>query len=119
MKIDGRIIKHLREERGLSLRAFAQKIYASKSSVQRWEKSSPPEDEELIARIAQVFRISPEELERRSKEKYGADAEDRLSPEKLAELKYGVKWLIYPLIFLPIVMVLGLIITIILLTVLT
>lgn len=116
MKIDGRIIKDLREERGLSLRAFAQKIYASKSSVQRWEKSAPPEDEELLERIAGVFGITSEELERQSQEKYGDGAEDKLSPEKLAELKYGVKWLIFPLIMLPLVTVFGLIVTIIILT---
>ena len=109
MKIDGRIIKDLREECGLSLRAFAQKIYASKSSVQRWEKSSPPADEELIERIAQVFGITAKELEKKSEEKYGTAAEDKLSPEKLAELKYGVKWLIIPLAALPLLMVLGLV----------
>ena len=115
MKIDGRIIKDLREERGLSLRAFAKEIYASKSSVQRWEKTSPPEDEELLERIAEVFCITVEELKEKSDAKYGADAEDRLSPEKLAELKYGVKWLIYPLIFFPLLMVLGVVATIIIL----
>lgn len=115
MKIDGRLLKDLREERGLSLRAFAQKIYASKSSVQRWEKSSPPEDSELLERIAQIYGMTAEELEGLSEAKYGADAEDRLSPEKLAELKYGVKWLIFPLILLPAVTVLGLIATIVIL----
>ena len=106
----------MREERGLSLRAFAKEIYASKSSVQRWEKTSPPEDEELLERIAKVFGITVEELKAKSEAKYGADAEDRLSPEKLAELKYGVKWLIYPLIFFPLVMVLGIVATIIILS---
>ena len=113
MKIDGRIIKDLRAEHNLSLRAFAQKIYASKSSVQRWEKSSPPDDDELLERIAEVFQISSKELEKRSDENYGAAAEDKLSPEKLAELKYGVKWLIFPLILLPLVAVFGLIATVI------
>ena len=109
MKIDGRIIKHLREQSGLSLREFAKKIYASKSSVQRWEQSSPPEDDELLEKIAQVFGMTAEELKAKSEAKYGADAEDRLSPEKLAELKYGVKWLMFPLILLPALTVLGLI----------
>ena len=105
----------MREERGLSLRAFAQKIYASKSSVQRWEKSAPPEDGELLKRIAEVYEMTAEELVSLSEKKYGADAEERLSPEKLAELKYGVKWLIFPLILLPAVTVFGLIATIIIL----
>ena len=34
--ISGQYIKHLREERGLTLRSFAEMIYASKSSVYRW-----------------------------------------------------------------------------------
>ena len=117
MKIDGRTLKDLREQNGLSLRAFAQKIYASKSSVQRWEKSFLPNDNELIERIAKVFGITAEELEKRSNEKYGAAAEEKLSPERLAELKYGVKWLIFPLLLLPLLMVLGLITSIIILTV--
>ena len=116
MKIDGRLLKDLREERGLSLRAFAQQIYASKSSVQRWEKSCPPEDGNLLERIARIYGISAEELERRSETKYGAAAEDRLSPEKLAELKYGVKWLIFPLILLAAVTAMGLMATFIILT---
>ena len=87
MKIDGRILKDLREGRGLSLREFAKEIYASKSSVQRWEKSSPPEDSELIDRIALFYGITAKELKEKSDEKYGAAAGDKLSPEKLAELK--------------------------------
>ena len=117
MKIDGRIIKYLREQNGLSLREFAKKIYASKSSVQRWEKSSPPEDDELLERIAQAFSLTSEELKKMSDEKYGENAQEALSPEKLAELKYGVKWLIYPLMFFPIAMVLGIVVTIIILAV--
>ena len=97
------------------MREFAKKIYASKSSVQRWEKSSPPEDDELIERIALLYEITAEELKKKSDEKYGPAAEDRLSPEKLAELKYGVKWLIFPLILLPLATVFGLITTIIIL----
>ena len=115
MKIDGRIIKDLRKQSGLSLRAFAQKIYASKSSVQRWEKSSPPDDSELIERIAAVFSVTADELERMSEDRYGAAAKEKLSPEKLAELKYGVKWLIIPLAELPLIMILGLITTLIIL----
>ena len=110
MKIDGKVLKKLREENGLSLRAFAQKIYASKSSVQRWEKSSLPEDGELIERIAKVFGKTTEELE-----KLSAESEDKLSPERLAELKYGVKWLILPLAVLPVLMILGIVTALIIL----
>ena len=44
-KMDGHFLRKLREERGWSLREFAEKIYTSKSTVQRWEQSSPPGDE--------------------------------------------------------------------------
>lgn len=53
--ISGQYIKHLREERGLTLRAFAEKIYASKSSVYRWEQAHVPENEDILQRIAAVF----------------------------------------------------------------
>lgn len=94
-KIDGRYLKKLREENGLSLRAFADKIYASKSSVQRWEKSTLPEDEDLLSKIAEVFKTTVEEMRKESELKYG---ENVLSPEQLADLKFGIKWLVIPII---------------------
>lgn len=114
MNIDGRYLKYLREKNNLSLRAFADKIYASKSSVQRWEKSSPPEDDELITRIAAVYNMTTEEFAKQYDEKFGSSAKDKISPEKLAELKYGVKWLIIPLAVLPLAMIAGIITTLIL-----
>lgn len=53
--ISGQYIKHLREERGLTLRSFAEMIYASKSSVYRWEQAHVPENEDILQRIAAVF----------------------------------------------------------------
>ena len=53
--ISGQYIKHLREERGLTLRSFAEQIYASKSSVYRWEQVHVPENEDILQRIAAVF----------------------------------------------------------------
>ena len=53
--ISGQYIKHLREERGLTLRSFAEQIYASKSSVYRWEQAHVPENEDILQRIAAVF----------------------------------------------------------------
>ena len=64
-KMDGHFLRKLREERGWSLREFAEKIYTSKSTVQRWEQSSPPGDEETCARIAEAFGMSEEELRAR------------------------------------------------------
>ena len=53
--ISGQYIKHLREERGLTLRSFAEMIYASKSSVYRWEQAHVPENEDILQHIAAVF----------------------------------------------------------------
>ena len=53
--ISGQYIKHLREERGMTLRSFAEMIYASKSSVYRWEQAHVPENEDILQRIAAVF----------------------------------------------------------------
>ena len=61
-KINGKALRKLREERGLSLRAFAEKIYVSKSSVQRWEKSYLPEDDAVLESIAQVLGVSVDDM---------------------------------------------------------
>lgn len=39
-RMEGQFLRKLREERGWSLREFAEKVYTSKSTVQRW--SNPP-----------------------------------------------------------------------------
>ena len=116
MKIDGRYLKYLRNRNKLSLRAFADKIYASKSSVQRWEKSCTPDDEVLISRISAIYNMTAEEVEKQADEKFGATAKDKMSPEKLAELKYGVKWLIVPLTVLLFVTIAGIIATLLITT---
>lgn len=93
-KVDGRLIRNLREERGYSLRAFADMIYVSKSSLQRWEKSFVPANDDVLNRIAEVFGMTVEELREQSCEKYDESRTDELSPEEHAEVKYGVKRLI-------------------------
>ena len=60
--IDGGYLRKLRKERGLSLRAFAQKIYVSKSTVQRWEQSRVPADGENMARIAGALGMTADEF---------------------------------------------------------
>lgn len=92
-KIDGRYLRQMREERGLSLRAFADMVYASKSSVQRWEQSSVPENEDILNAISEVFNLSVEEMREQSEKKFGESKEDDYTPEQLAEMKFGVKWL--------------------------
>lgn len=115
--ISGQYIKHLREERGLTLRAFADLIYASKSSVYRWEQSTVPENADLLQKIAAVFETDVGSLRQCSSsfiaaqqaaeqaaasEADGAhgdeaddtaDGEPGLDPDRIAEMKFGIKWL--------------------------
>lgn len=103
-KVDGRLIRNLREERGYSLRTFAEMIYVSKSSLQRWEKSFVPANDDVLNRIAEVFGMTVEELREQSCEKYDESKTDELSPEEHAEMKYGVKKLI---VLITIICILG------------
>ena len=104
-RIDGKYIKKLRKAHGLSIRAFAEKIYASKSSVQRWEQSYVPENEDVLDNISRLFGIGVEEMRARS-------AQEELPPERLAEMRFGIKGLIILLavaaavILIPVVLVL-------------
>ena len=105
-RIDGKYIKKLRRAHGLSIRAFAEKIYASKSSVQRWEQSFVPENEDILNNISRLFGIGVEDMRAQSAQEEG------LPPEKLAEMRFGVKGLIVMLavaaavILIPVVLVL-------------
>ena len=63
MKTDGKYLRKLRQGRGLSLCALADKIYVSKSTLQRWELSHvPEEDEEVCERLAEALGVGVEEL---------------------------------------------------------
>lgn len=93
-KVDGRLIRNLREERGYSLRTFAEMIYVSKSSLQRWEKSFVPANDDVLNRIAEVFGMTTEELLAQSRKRYGESTADDITPDELVEVKYGVKRLI-------------------------
>ena len=101
-KIDGRYLKDLRIKNGYSLREFAELIYTSKSSLQRWENSYLPENQEVLARIAQVCNLSVEQMREESERLYG---EVFLSAEQAAEIKFGVKWLPIPIALLFIILV--------------
>ncbi len=98
-RIDGRYLREMREERGLSIRAFAQKIYVSKSSVQRWEQSVVPENADILNKISEVFALSVEDMRTQSAQKYGvahlegmiAEEDDGLTPDQRAEAKFGLR----------------------------
>lgn len=98
-KIDGRYLRKLREKHGYSLREFAELVYASKSSVQRWEKSFAPEDSELLQKIADVYSLTVDEMREQSEKLFG-DKKRKYSPEVLSELKFGI-------IFLSVLVILG------------
>ena len=100
-RIDGKYLKELREGRGLSIRELTEKIYVSKSSVQRWEQSVVPENRDILNKISEVFGLSVEDMRVQSAEKYGvehlkgktAPEDDELSPDERAEAKFGIKGL--------------------------
>lgn len=95
-KINGKLLRKLREENGYSLREFAALVYSSKSSVQRWEKTYAPEDPELLARIAEIYRTTVEALREQSEEY----KKKKPSPEHLIQAKYGTVWLTVAIILL-------------------
>ena len=97
-RMEGQFLRKLREERGLSLREFAEEVYTSKSTVQRWEQTALPDDEETFARVAEALGMSADQLRADYQnfltEREGAQQkkrENELSPEQLAELKFGTK----------------------------
>lgn len=94
-KIDGRYLRDMRKERGYSLRAFAEVIYVSKSSVLRWEQSSVPENTDVLNKLSEILGVSIENMRRQSAEKYGANYTDggKLSADERAEIKFGIKGL--------------------------
>ena len=113
-KIDGRYLKELREERGYSLREFAQMVYVSKSTVQRWEKTAVPESGDLLEEISGVFGISVEDMREQSAEKYGRKEENEFSPEERAEARFGIKGLVIAMAVLGVALALGVILPIVL-----
>lgn len=93
-RIDGRYIRNLREDRGYSLRTFADMIYVSKSSLQRWEQTSVPENEDVIKKIAEAFGMTEEELRLGSEREFGKTYyDDGLTPDQRAQARFGVKGL--------------------------
>lgn len=93
--ISGSWLRKEREARGYSLRDFAKMIYASKSTLQRWEQTALPEDEQTLGRIAKVFSMTVPQM-RKAAQTYEAEEKrrkklDGLTVEQLVELKYGTK----------------------------
>ncbi len=99
-RIDGRYLRDLRKEHGYSIRAFADKIYSSKSTVQRWEQSFLPEDECILEKVAAIFKLTTDDFRRQSLKKYGNKNtinDNEYTPEQLNIMKYGIKYLLITL----------------------
>ena len=62
VEFSGRKLKQLRKLHDYSIREFADKIFTAKSSVQRWETSIVPNNEDLIAAIAEACNMSAKEV---------------------------------------------------------
>ena len=72
--------------------------------MQRWEQTALPDDEETFARVAEAFSMSADQLRADYQnfltEREGAQQKKRendLTPEQLAELKFGTKKLLIAL----------------------
>lgn len=104
-KIDGRYLREMRERRAYSLRAFANLIYVSKSTVYRWEKSYLPEDEQLINDIAEKLGVSAEQMRNESRLRYGAIRKRKhpLSAEDVARLKISLTGLNFAVKFICVI----------------
>lgn len=94
--ISGDFLRKLRESNGYSLREFSKLIYTSKSTLQRWEKSFLPNDEELLRRIAEIFNITVDELYEKSQE----NDIPKPTEKQLTEMQFGIKGLALILGFL-------------------
>ena len=62
VEFSGRKLKQLRKLHDYSIREFADKIFTAKASVQRWETSIVPNNEDLIAAIAEACNMSAKEV---------------------------------------------------------
>lgn len=97
-KIPGNFLRKLRKSKGCSLRDFSEKIYISKSSIQRWEKTYLPNDEEILKKIADVFEMTVDEM-------YEKSIEEKItkpSEKQLTEMQFGIKGLAFVLTFLAV-----------------
>ncbi len=99
-RIDGKYLQEMRKEHGYSIRAFADMIYVSKTTVSRWENSAVPEDENTLERIAEVLGTTVEDMRAQSALKYKdgkkvaiEDEDDMLSADQRAGVRFGVKGL--------------------------
>ena len=61
-RLDGKLLRTLRENSGLSLRKFAERIYTTKTTLQRWESTSVVASEELLQNIADACGLTTEQL---------------------------------------------------------
>ena len=96
-QISGKYLKKIREEHGYSLRKLSEKIFISKSTIQRWEQSYLPEDNDLLNEIAKVFDTTVDEMRLASTKLYEDNTTESekafLTNEQRTKIKFGIKGL--------------------------
>nr|DAF39367.1 MAG TPA: Repressor protein CI [Caudoviricetes sp.] len=80
-----RNLKEARERAGLSQREVAGKVFVSPQAVGKWERGEATPSPEAVAKLAELFQVSADELLDVNTKKLGivADAEDPLESEIL------------------------------------
>ena len=80
-----RNLKEARERAGLSQREVAGKVFVSPQAVGKWERGEATPSPEAVAKLAELFQVSADELLDVNTKKLGivSDAEDPLESEIL------------------------------------
>ena len=80
-RLDGKLLRTLREHSGLSLRKFAERIYTTKTTLQRWESTSVVASEELLQNIADACGLTTEQLAEQIRNYVPAVADESPAPQ--------------------------------------
>lgn len=80
-RLDGKLLRTLRENSGLSLCKFAERIYTTKTTLQRWESTSVVASEELLQNIADACGLTTEQLAEQIRNYVPAVADESPTPQ--------------------------------------
>ncbi len=58
----GKLIAHEREKSGLTQEQLASKLYVTRQAISRWERGVGIPDYELLSKLCEVFKITPNEI---------------------------------------------------------
>lgn len=93
----GEKIRQLREEKGMTQQALAEKLYVTRQAVSRWECCARYPDLLTAKKIAQVLEVSVDEL--LSGEELQENLENTSIPEKPAE--HWIQTALYAIVAVP------------------